>query len=566
MPGRIERLPHVLERINRLITPLPLLRSKHWLLTHYPLAWRVGLLSVLWWSALGCAAAVLIAIVRVRLPVDVPRSSDLNVAHAWAAWCSVFACAIWAKMQLRDGTGEISLRRHLRLLLLNMTAIVMLFLPGRAYMLATTYLAADTIPDAVLRSELDLHREHNFWRCSSKITTEAVTRNRARIEQALARFGISTMGQTSPCSQEEGKRNLDVQAPPGVFLHDLEGKLTSVAASKDLWRHFSGAYRDSLVAQARVGMVLALLFALLQGLKSHPAYAWRRALCGLRFWKSHSHTTRRQARSYRRFESKLIREYPLFWAARMHWIPIAVAITFAGSSVLLALIYFVGAMGWDRFLMFDFGTAAFVWPFIWLLLRRNDVAAVPTTPHWKQVSSYLLSTFPVTALLLTLALVTGPADVHELRTLAGLLLWALCIACFVACIAVARICEGCVQIFVFVTVGLLIWYWAPWLLLSWPVVALARRRHRVSTWRRVAAAILILALAGVPIVAFWRLQDYRTPDETIFNAVAKILQGPFLIALVALGGVLLLATLLFFLWVLPLAKILTCWGYQPKAN
>jgi hypothetical protein len=575
MRGRIEKLARVLEAVNRRLAPPPLHRLNHQLLTRCPLVWRTGLLWVVWWSAVACVGAVALAALRVGSPADVPSTQVLADAHIWATYATGCAFGIWCAFQLKQRIGELPLRRHLHLLLLNLVAIVTLFLPGRAYMLASTYLAARTIPDAVFQSEYDWHKEYNFWICSPELTPEVVTQNRARLDQALGRFGLSTSGRTSACMP--GTLSLELNGPGAEYRLRLEEKLTSIAESKALWRHFRGTYHDSMLAESLASSVLGFLLALALGLASHPAYAWRRsfAVFRLRYGPALPTCDQAKARSYGRCEGRLIRKHSLLWAARIHYIPAAVVLLVA-TMLALSLPFFgvsaLRATGEDRFqvLCTALLLAGYAWPYVWLLLRRRDVAAVPTTPRRAQVASYFFATLPVSALLLVIGLCVDPPSDEFLITLALVLLAAFISASFAVTLAVVRTHQGRLPTLLSVTGALTISFLSTFLLLVWPVVAFVRARRPVSAWRRAAATVLIVATPEVVVMTAWLLSRWCADIHFLGHFSRAEGLGDFrhssLVGFVALVGAMALAALFFFLWVLPLAKILARSEYEPKAE
>lgn len=496
----IERVASLHGRLNAVVTPAFMHRLDRRLLLHAPLFWRTQLHWVAWWSLLASAGLICC--------LSLPQSS----ATAWSAqelersgiligYVSGTLTVYWIVFQLRIPLGELPLRRHALLALLNVVTALLLFLPAPTVTLAATYRIATCISDAAFEEERKLHEKHDFW---SGGGVQTVATEVPRIKASLARFGKADAW-SFLCRDEE--RTLCVGQI--AYARELQQRLLGIASSKELWHEARGEYLDRHVAALGYGLAFALVFAVLIGVASHPRYAWHRLL-RTESGRARSARQRRRAAAFSRVDLSLLLAHPRIWAARIHvtllWLlllgPLAL-----GGALLLDTALSWGHKTQDIVLFAVFG-CALAWPMLWLLLRRHQPEVLDPTALRSGIGILFAATVPVPCVLVTL----GTCVSGEPKLLSAGLTACITVGSFMVSVAIVRAYRSRSMTFLLAASGLfamvileaaLEWWALPIVGIATVATALAPRRVPVSGLRTSVSAMLVAAApAGLVPLSF----------------------------------------------------------------
>jgi hypothetical protein len=397
---------------ERFFKPSFMRRLDHRLLTHRPLVWRTRLHWSIWYALLVSSWATLVCLLQPQPPASVWTTTQLGTAMTAIGGACVSVALFILLRQLRFPLGEQSLTRHAVLISLNTVTALFLLAPYHAAGLALTYRIANSVPDAVFHSDFDLHARHEFWGCSSSLDTKDIAEHRADIDAALERFGLRTDGELSNwgvgCAAGTTALTLWPATQSGptseTAAHDLlVGRLTSVRASKLLWRERRGAYFDRY-ADASVEAVVAFLGAVLISLFSHPGYAWRRRFLrpGTRRWRLSMELWR--PAWLERIDRRLLLDSPVLWATRFHILSyhsLTLGVVLAGAALLAVQLLFAGDFidslknYSEAYVWSGFAACGAIWPALWALTRSHEASAVSPATWRPMIRSFFLASLPV---------------------------------------------------------------------------------------------------------------------------------------------------------------------------
>ncbi len=372
MGERIEGLARVLRRLNGWVTPAPLGRLDQWLLMHRPLVWRTRLHWVAWWALLASLGLAVLGLLTHHTPADAPSPAELAVSLYAVLYVTAVVAIWWVVLQLRTPLGEVGLRRHSRLLLLNMSAIGLLLVPTAVLGLATTFAVASSMPDADFARDQLFHHQHDYWQCRfEQEPPHSDDDSEARAK--LATFGATPDPEQAGCSARKDGQKLTIALDDAASL-ELQLRLDGIDFAKAFWHHGTRQYRDEADSSVGVAAALALSISVLLGAFSHPAYAWRRFPLELNVRRRSVARARASRWWLSTFDHWLLVRWPLVWVARLHvylfaWLCASVLCVLAGP-VLARCISDLPSTAFTTTLVL-----AAIWPWFWLLLRREDLTA-----------------------------------------------------------------------------------------------------------------------------------------------------------------------------------------------
>lgn len=507
MLANFDRIARVLGYLNSKLSPRLLWRLDAYLMRNRPLVWRTHVHWLAWWCLLATVAVVGFACATAGSPDDTWADEGATQFAIFLRWIAVSAGVFWAVQQLRLPVGELGVRGHVKLAVVNLLALQLLWLPAEAFALVENYLSAHAMSREELKQAQHFFERNQYWVCPlpDEAPPNPPANDAKLIDAALARFGFAR-GPGQLCDQPGGFVMVRRGRNYGEGgLLDLQAQLKHLdVAQLRAWTEVASFWRGwQLLVAASVVSLLTLV--------SHPSYAWRRLFRIRPSRRSGVVVARVRVPTWMmRIETWLLVNRPIWWAARLHS-PTFLLLWLLGLAFTLGSPPFSDG-GWIL------GLFSALVPYLWLLLRRHDLMAVLPRDWPSLLQSFLAATCSLPLVTIMVGCATGRKELTVLAVAEAQ------IALFAIGMAIVRLRRGRLATYGVSQLGSLV------LLLVWGVGAML-----LKNW------VLIVLLLVVPSAALMVLMSRHKPDKA--NKSLQALCAEMLVfATPALLGLLCVAT------------------------